>query len=88
MSAAHRADQENFVPQVTFVEHTGERSTFEAATGVSVMQVATQNNVPGILAECGGAAACACRGCPGKRAAGPGGGRFEPLVAWKGGGDE
>ncbi|MGI4959345.1 MAG: 2Fe-2S iron-sulfur cluster-binding protein [Janthinobacterium lividum] len=50
------------MPKIFFVEHAGNRSEYEAATGVSVMQVATQNNVSGILAECGGAAACAtCR---------------------------
>ena len=50
------------MPKVIFVDHAGSRSEFEAATGVSVMQVATQNDVSGILAECGGAAACAtCR---------------------------
>lgn len=50
------------MPKVIFVEDSGNRTEIEATTGFSVMQVATQNNVPGILAECGGAAACAtCR---------------------------
>lgn len=47
------------MPKVIFIDSTGTRHEHEGAVGVSVMQVATQNSIPGILAECGGAAACA-----------------------------
>ena len=50
------------MPVITFVESNGTRHDLEANPGDSVMQVATYNDVPGIVAECGGAAACAtCR---------------------------
>lgn len=47
------------MPKIIFVDPTGSRMEHEGAVGISVMQVAVQNSVPGILAECGGAAACA-----------------------------
>jgi 2Fe-2S ferredoxin len=37
----------------------GTRKTYDAAEGLSVMQVAVANGVPGIVAECGGSTACA-----------------------------
>jgi 2Fe-2S ferredoxin len=47
---------------VTFVDHRGERQTASARPGTSLMEVARRDDVPGILAECGGACACAtCR---------------------------
>ncbi len=48
--------------KVTYVEANGERQTVEARPGQSIMEAATKNGVPGILADCGGAAACGtCR---------------------------
>jgi 2Fe-2S ferredoxin len=50
------------MPRVTLIEHDGTSHVLTADVGVSVMQAAVNNDVPGILAECGGAAACAtCR---------------------------
>ena len=50
------------MPVITFIESSGARHSFEIRPGDTVMQVATCNDVPGIIAECGGAAACAtCR---------------------------
>ena len=50
------------MPVITFVESNGTRHSFAMKPGASVMEVARQNGVPGIVAECGGAAACAtCR---------------------------
>lgn len=45
--------------KVTLIEHDGTRHTVEASAGQSLMQAATGNSVPGILAECGGNCSCA-----------------------------
>ena len=47
------------MPKIIFIDHTGDRREFEAKTGASIMEVAVQNMVPGIDADCGGACACA-----------------------------
>lgn len=47
------------MPSVTFVDPSGTRTTLEGEQGMSVMEVAVRNGVNGIIAECGGAAACA-----------------------------
>jgi 2Fe-2S ferredoxin len=44
---------------ITFVSHSGESCQVSAQPGTSLMQAAKLNDVPGILAECGGACACA-----------------------------
>lgn len=47
---------------ITFITLDGNRHTVEAAPGTSVMQAAIDASIEGILAECGGAGACAtCR---------------------------
>lgn len=45
--------------KVTFIEFGGKEHVVEAAPGMSVMDVATKHNIPGIDADCGGACACA-----------------------------
>ena len=45
--------------KVTYVEHDGTEHTIEVKNGMSVMEGAIKNNVPGIDADCGGACACA-----------------------------
>jgi ferredoxin, 2Fe-2S len=47
------------VATITFIEHDGTEHTIEAQEGISVMQNAVDNEVPGIDADCGGACACA-----------------------------
>lgn len=47
--------------KITFVEHNGTEHVVEAAAGLTVMEAARDNNVPGIDADCGGA--CACSTC-------------------------
>ena len=47
------------MPQITFIEHNGSEHAVDANIGESLMEAAINNNVPGILAECGGACACA-----------------------------
>ena len=44
---------------VTFVQPDGSRQTVEAKTGTSLMEAAVDNDVAGIVAECGGACSCA-----------------------------
>ncbi len=47
------------MPQVTFVDHAGVARTVRAESGMSLMEVARDNDIPGIVAECGGMCACA-----------------------------
>lgn len=47
------------MPKITFVQPDGSQQTVEAKSGVTVMEAAKLNRVPGIEAECGGACACA-----------------------------
>jgi 2Fe-2S ferredoxin len=49
--------------KIRFIEADGKEHAVEAQEGQSVMQAATNNLVPGIVAECGGFASCAtCHG--------------------------
>ena len=49
--------------KLTFKQPDGSEQTIEAAAGVTVMEAAKLNLVPGIEAEGGGACACAtCHG--------------------------
>jgi len=45
--------------KITYVAHDGTERTIEVKTGLTVMEGAVKNNVPGIDADCGGACACA-----------------------------
>jgi 2Fe-2S ferredoxin len=45
--------------KITYVGHDGTPHWIDAPIGLSVMEIAVKNNVPGIDADCGGAAACA-----------------------------
>ena len=45
--------------KITFIQHDGSEQSHDGKTGLSVMEVAVKNNVPGIDADCGGACACA-----------------------------
>ena len=49
--------------KIVFVDHTGEETVVDAANGESVMEAAINNNIEGIVAECGGACACATCHC-------------------------
>ena len=49
------------MPKITYVEHGGSEHVVEVSTGLTVMEGARDNNVPGIDADCGGA--CACSTC-------------------------
>ena len=45
--------------KITYIEHSGAEHTVDVKTGLSVMEGAIKNNIPGIDADCGGACACA-----------------------------
>lgn len=47
--------------KITYIEHSGTEHVIEVANGLTVMEGARDNNVPGIEADCGGA--CACSTC-------------------------
>ena len=47
------------MPKITYIEHNGKSHTLDVANGLSVMEGAIQNNIPGIDADCGGGCACA-----------------------------
>jgi 2Fe-2S ferredoxin len=47
------------MPNVTYIQPDGKEITIEARDGDSVMETAVRNGVKGIIAECGGACACA-----------------------------
>jgi 2Fe-2S ferredoxin len=44
---------------ITFIEHDGTQHEVEGTEGISVMENAIQNGVPGIDADCGGQCSCA-----------------------------
>ena len=45
--------------KITYIEHDGTEHTVDVKPGLSVMEGAVKNNIPGIDADCGGACACA-----------------------------
>ena len=47
------------MPKITYQEKDGNSKTIEVENGLSVMEGAIQNNIPGIDADCGGSMACA-----------------------------
>jgi len=47
------------MPRITYIEHDGTEHVVDVKPGLSVMEGAVQNGVPGIEAECGGGCACA-----------------------------
>ncbi len=47
------------MPNITFIDSSGEARTVESEVGATVMEAAIRNAVPEIAAECGGGCACA-----------------------------
>ncbi len=47
------------MPKITYIEHNGTEHVVEADAGMTVMETAVKNQIPGIEAECGGACSCA-----------------------------
>ena len=47
------------MPKITFIDYNGTSKTIEVENGLTVMEGAIQNEIPGIDADCGGSMACA-----------------------------
>ena len=47
------------MPKITYIEHGGKQHKIEVSNGLTVMEGAVQNDIPGIDADCGGSMACA-----------------------------
>ena len=45
--------------KITYIEFNGTEHVVDVKPGLSVMEGAVKNNIPGIDADCGGACACA-----------------------------
>jgi len=51
------------MPHITFISADGQAHTLQVEPGQSVMHAAVQNDVSGILADCGGSCSCATCHC-------------------------
>ena len=47
------------MPKITYNDYQDNSKTIEVANGLTVMEGAIQNDIPGIDADCGGSMACA-----------------------------
>ena len=47
------------MPKITYIENSGKKHIIEVQKGLTVMEGAVENNIPGIDADCGGGMACA-----------------------------
>ena len=47
------------MPKITYIIDEEKSETIEVSNGLTVMEGAVQNNIPGIDADCGGGMACA-----------------------------
>jgi 2Fe-2S ferredoxin len=47
------------MPKITFIEPGGRRREVDAPLGLTLMEAARQHGVQGVVAQCGGACACA-----------------------------
>ena len=45
--------------KIKYIEHNGNQHEIDVENGLSVMEGAVQNDIPGIDADCGGGMACA-----------------------------
>jgi 2Fe-2S ferredoxin len=57
----HCWQKETLMAKITYIEHGGQEHVVEVANGMTVMEGARDNGIPGIEADCGGA--CACSTC-------------------------
>jgi len=51
------------MPTINYIEHDGTTHSITAEAGKSVMEIAVDHMIPGIIAECGGC--CTCGTCHG-----------------------
>jgi len=47
------------MPKITYIDQDGTARTIDASLGATVMETAINNDIPGILATCGGSCSCA-----------------------------
>ena len=47
------------MPKITYTDKQGNSKTIDVENGLTVMEGAIQNDIPGIDADCGGSMACA-----------------------------
>ena len=47
------------MPKINYITHDNQKHTVEVQNGLTVMEGAVQNDIPGIDADCGGGMACA-----------------------------
>ena len=47
------------MPKITYITHDNQSHNIEVQNGLTVMEGAVQNDIPGIDADCGGGMACA-----------------------------
>jgi len=57
----HNNNESPEMATITFIEHGGTPHEVELEAGKSLMEIALDNTIPGIDADCGGA--CACGTC-------------------------
>ena len=48
-----------FMAKITYITHDNQNHTLDVQNGLTVMEGAVQNDIPGIDADCGGGMACA-----------------------------
>lgn len=51
------------MPDITFIDFSGNETTIDVPAGTSLMQAAMENMIDGIEAECGGSGSCATCHC-------------------------
>ena len=51
------------MPTISFIDANGDNHAVEVVSGSSVMEVAVENAIEGILGDCGGAMSCATCHC-------------------------
>ena len=56
---AENAPGYKLMTKITYIEHNGKEHTIDVQNGLTVMEGAIQNDIPGIDADCGGSMACA-----------------------------
>jgi 2Fe-2S ferredoxin len=59
--SARSHEEKQSMAKITYIEHNGTEHVVDVADGLTVMEGARDNNIPGIEADCGGA--CACSTC-------------------------
>ncbi len=55
----HLRTRKSKMAKITYIEHNGTEHTIDVESGMTVMEGAIKNSIPGIDADCGGACACA-----------------------------